>query len=1624
MGADFAAERAAESYLEQLPGARTVAVADNTDDTTARVKIEVTQAHRHGSVNLVAKRGDETIAVTTCHVAHAESVHKFAKKAGVADHIIHEALQEATGSTAPVDTAEPVQAPPSGFAVLLRGLHERKGQARTVEAETPLAALQAALSVTNYVPTEPVIEWDGTSQLAVVDLDYHNRDVDRRPDHNHLELLARLVRPRPAMFWYTHGRGLRLVYAAREGFAADELVACAILGLRSLEPGAGAEILDHTRHPGYVRPGYSPTGPVTTGLTDVDMIALARLLGRDVDEEAVREWLAEQGLEVGCKYSHDRCPADPQRLSHGEPVYVGDAGVYCHTCTAGGVTLGSRKPGWFPYAALVPGGFAPRLRSAAVHFCHWEHAQHLMVADTGLSGQLAECCFRGLLKLIHGPHDPRVAEVFRRGRGLVRMDGYWATDDLARAHSRDGLTERLARLPAVLRPDPGSGDNPLVVDSERLGIFRGVDDLTKYGYPRLQPARGISLAHQLRPNLDNSVVHAIVPSDALRDERLAQFRPRYLTVKKRMSMIEAQQIICTSFPGISIEYLKLLIAGRGFTEVGAGQQPMIAVDGPSGSGKSTTVAVAATILGDNYRAVAWNPNAEYFHQKLYEASTSAGLVCSDEIIKLAKSKNGDVLSGLNSLLTFTQGCLVRKLYTGPVLVRYVPVIVITDIAFPREVILDQQIGRRFIYVHLDRRVEWQRSAKNISNWRALSRENAAAADAFLSTVIDEYFSDDDLPVFEEIAANLGFQTLSHASEVCVDSRADLIALYRACCDAAAVAATGSTWKGRGWKLIKRTGADPLSQRWQGVCDDLGDGFISSRRVKEADWAEVLGSEEAVECDYSENGKSTLAIRFRCGDPRSPKLRVNEEIKSPPRDDEPQQQPAHSPPAMPRPAVPAVPDAALSRVEAPPSAIATAAPIFIDLETRSPSDLKKVGGRRYAAHPDTEVLSVVALLGDAVVVWIPLLDKPLSTDGLWPEGYGFAPLPVHTFVGQQVPEMLAEVIRSGRPLCAHNAFDFDLHVWRAKGLPEPTNWLDTLPHARAGGLPGKLDELGERLLGKGKDKEGAALVKKLCRPDSRGRFVPFTIQRAFQLARYNLADVLLLARVYEVAYGCGEPDVVALDRTINDRGVAFDVALAEGLVALEARATETIKAGVERLTEGAIKASDLRRDKFVQNWLRSRGVQLPNLQKATVQLHLASGAVADAAVRSVLEARLAANRITAGKLDSALAACDPDGRQRGMLVYHQALTGRWAGRRMQPHNLPRPHKLLKDPLPLLEAVKDPERFQVQLPPTVGVADGIAALIRPCLRAAPGKYLCMVDFASIEARGVAWCAGEESLLARFARGDDVYLDLASRVFGRTLSRKDEAERQVGKQAILGCGYGMGEQKFADTCTRSGVNLAAAGTSASAVVEGYRNAYPAIAGVIESNGNSWRQGGLWRDLEAAARKTVLSGNPNPAGRCQFSMDGTTLLIQLPSGRHLYYREARIEKRVPGYCRTRGLPEVVKPTIIYDHPKHRDTQLYGGKLAENIVQAICRDLLVAAMLDCQRQGLPVVLHVHDEIVIEVDQAEAEQALRRLATIMSMPPAWATGFPIEVEGFGAERYLKGAPRGAPVVKARNGQIL
>jgi DNA polymerase len=470
-------------------------------------------------------------------------------------------------------------------------------------------------------------------------------------------------------------------------------------------------------------------------------------------------------------------------------------------------------------------------------------------------------------------------------------------------------------------------------------------------------------------------------------------------------------------------------------------------------------------------------------------------------------------------------------------------------------------------------------------------------------------------------------------------------------------------------------------------------------------------------------------------------------------------------------------------------------------------------------------------------------------------------------------------------------------------------------ARSAGCPGSLDAAAFWLLNKLKDDAGKKLIGRYCKPYGKAkefRDLPEDHWRA--LIRYNLIDVLLLEELYSVLRQYDqEPELLTVDQQINTRGIRLDRELAGAVLHLAAVEMVRLAEKVESATGGAVKAADLSRKDFLAEWIASRGVEL-NGRTTSGKVRLTKGDADDLLarkdlpedVRAVLVARRAVARTTVAKLQGALGDVGADGRLRDQFGYHQAHTGRWTGHGVQLQNLPKPHPKA-DVAALLAAAGDAEQFRNALSPEIRFADGLSALIRPCFCAAPGHALLIADFAGIEARGVAWCAGERNFLDLVEQGRDVYCDMASRIFGRKIASKGP-ERELGKIAVLGCGFGLGADKFAGICERAGVDLAAAGVTAEQVIEAYRNAYPKIAGSSRLDGYG-RVGGLWKEVEAAA-KAALNGRSGQAGRCSFALEGNALMIALPSGRRLYYRNARLELRPTAWGEKR-------PSVVYDAPE-----------------------------------------------------------------------------------------------------------
>jgi len=718
-------------------------------------------------------------------------------------------------------------------------------------------------------------------------------------------------------------------------------------------------------------------------------------------------------------------------------------------------------------------------------------------------------------------------------------------------------------------------------------------------------------------------------------------------------------------------------------------------------------------------------------------------------------------------------------------------------------------------------------------------------------------------------------------------------------------------------------------------------------------------------------------------------------------------------------------------------------IVLDFETRSRCDLPTANGYIYAEDESTKALCLAAADLDNRIVYAWLSEKYEERPLFWPglsaeelaalDKRGLTELATW-LAGFELrvsyggfPAGLAEAARAGRPFLAYNADGFEMPVWHAVlGGQLPVQWFDIVPRLRRLNLTVpkySLETVCGAMFGFGKD-AGGRMIDLICKPNG-GEFTEPTADTAHALAQYCLGDVAreaMLVKLFNIQPLAVPEDVIAqLNQAINARGFYFDRGLALAAIRFWS-ATRASQLDVARHRLG-LAEDDITADAKFSRWLASRGVYAPSFDQSRLTGLIAHPDTPDD-VRAACMLRLELARSGPTKLEKALAKQSADGRVRGQFVYYGAHTGRWSGRDMQPQNLANPPEL---PVSIPEAADRVRRLDGSIIGEVIEAgkrpsDLVAAIVRPCIAAPPGKTLLIADFSGIEARGVAWLAEDENDLAVYKQGRDPYLVMASELFGIPEHKLSKAthpkERKVGKIVVLACGYGQGPQTFLAFAAGAGVDLAEVGLTPADCINAWRGLHPMVAGEIiegasageSEHGIIWRRGGLWKRYQKAAAD-LANGEKTTATtgavywRAEQENGTRTAYCVLPSGRELVYRDLRIELMPSAW------DGAERPQIIYGN----GTTLYGGKILENVCQAMCRDITAEAMVRLADAGFDIVAHIHDEIVCEADDPAD---LARMVEIMADPPAWARGFPVGVEGFAADRFQKEAPDGAPTAKA------
>lgn len=649
-------------------------------------------------------------------------------------------------------------------------------------------------------------------------------------------------------------------------------------------------------------------------------------------------------------------------------------------------------------------------------------------------------------------------------------------------------------------------------------------------------------------------------------------------------------------------------------------------------------------------------------------------------------------------------------------------------------------------------------------------------------------------------------------------------------------------------------------------------------------------------------------------------------------------------------------------------------LSIDLETFSSVPIAKAGVHKYIESHDFEILLFAYSVDGSDVSCIDFLQ------------------------GEILPNWLIDALTSPDYIKhAYNAaFEWGcLSRYLGRQLP-PEQWRCTMFHGLYAGYTAGLDATG-RALGLPEDKRklntGKALIRYFCVPcaptkanGGRTRNMPHHAPERWQLFKeYCRQDVVTEMEIEKRLSSIIIPDFVQKewerDLIINSRGVAVDMELVEGALDIDKKVHD-------RLVAEAMELSGLNNPNSVAQlslWLESQtGENISDLRKDTVAKMLAEKDNSPK-VKRMLEIRQELGKTSTKKYDAIEAAVCKDGRVRGLLQFYGAnRTGRWAGRLVQVQNLPRTYT---NPLELARELVKNRNIEALRFIYGSIPDTLSQLIRTAFIAAPGKVLIDADFSAIEARVISWLAGEEWRLEVFRTHGKIYEASASQMFGVPIEliKKGNPEyslRQKGKVAELALGYQGGTGAL---IAMGALDMGIAEEDLSDIVSRWR----------ESNK---RIRDLWYKMEAAAVQVISQGGAVGVNglvishelNCDTGFDALTIL--LPSGRKLFYVSPQI-----------GESQWGKPSLSYmgmnqTSKKWQRIETYGGKLVENSVQAIARDCLAQAIENLETAGIPVVFHIHDEVVIDCTPDTA--SLDDVIQIMSKPIPWASGLPLGADGW------------------------
>ena len=639
---------------------------------------------------------------------------------------------------------------------------------------------------------------------------------------------------------------------------------------------------------------------------------------------------------------------------------------------------------------------------------------------------------------------------------------------------------------------------------------------------------------------------------------------------------------------------------------------------------------------------------------------------------------------------------------------------------------------------------------------------------------------------------------------------------------------------------------------------------------------------------------------------------------------------------------------------------------MDIETFSDVDLIKCGVYAYADSPAFEVLLFAYSFDGGETRVIDLAQ------------------------GEELPGEVAEAVFDGSVVkTAFNA-NFErtcLSKYFGRYLP-PESWHCSAVQAAVLALPRSLEDVGAVLgLDERKMKEGKELIRYFCVPckptkanGGRRRNLPCHAPEKWELFKaYCMRDVdvekAIRRKLCKFPIPEGEMELYRLDQRINDRGVLVDMGLVRQAVKCERLHKEVVTKRAYELTglENPNSVAQLK------GWLGENGVEAESLSKKAVADMIEES---DGEVEELLRLRLLMAKTSVKKYEAMERSVCSDGRVHGLLQFYGAnRTGRWAGRLVQVQNLPQNH------LPDLELARglvregrfeDVEMFYGSTP------EVLSELIRTAFVPEPGCRFVVADFSAIEARVLAWLAGERWRLEVFSSHGKIYEASASAMFHVPIGEvtKGSSLRQKGKIAELGLGYGGAAGALV---SMGALDMGLSEDDLPPLVAAWRRANPHITQ-------------FWWDVDKAAVEAVTKRAKTRAGRIGFEYRSGILFVMLPSGRKLAYVKPRMAVNKFGR-------EGLTYEGILENKKWGRIETYGPKLVENIVQGTARDLLAEAMLRVERKGYPIVMHCHDEIIAEVP--EGNGSVEEMCEVMAVRPSWAEGLPLRADGYECPFYQK-----------------